>query len=47
MVFQAIEWVAISSSEDLPDPGIEPKSPALAGGFFTISAKTGGVGGAA
>ena len=21
--------------EDLPDPGIEPKSPALAGGFFT------------
>ena len=20
---------------DLPDPGIEPKSPALAGGFFT------------
>ena len=44
VVFQAIEWVAISSSEDLPDPGIEPKSPALAGGFFTISAKTGGVG---
>ena len=23
------------SLEDLPDPGIEPKSPALAGGFFT------------
>ena len=23
---------------DLPNPGIEPKSPALAGGFFTISA---------
>jgi len=21
---------------DLPDPGIEPESPALAGGFFTI-----------
>ena len=21
---------------DLPDPGIEPQSPALAGGFFTI-----------
>ena len=21
--------------EDLPDPGIEPRSPALAGGFFT------------
>ena len=30
--------VAISSSNDLPDPGIEPMSlvsPALAGGFFT------------
>ena len=23
------------SSGDLPDPGIEPSSPALAGGFFT------------
>ena len=23
------------SSGDLPDPGIEPQSPALAGGFFT------------
>ena len=23
-------------SPDLPDPGIEPESPALAGGFFTI-----------
>ena len=23
---------------DLPDPGIEPASPALAGGFFTTSA---------
>ena len=41
-VCQAIEWAAISSSGDLPDPGIEPKSPALAGGFFTTSAKTGG-----
>ena len=32
------EWVAISSSRDLPDPGIEPTSlvsPALAGRFFT------------
>ena len=31
-------WVAISSSRDLPDPGIEPASlmsPAQAGGFFT------------
>jgi len=24
------------SPGDLPNPGIEPKSPALAGGFFTI-----------
>ena len=37
--FQAriLEWVAISYSWDLPDPGIEPMSlgsPALAGGFF-------------
>ena len=24
--------------EDLPDPGIEPASPALAGGFFTSNA---------
>ena len=32
-----LEWVAISYSRDLPDPGIKPKSPAvpaLAGGFF-------------
>ena len=26
----------LPSPGDLPDPGIEPKSPALAGGFFTI-----------
>ena len=35
------EWVAMPSSRDLPDPGVEPASltpPALAGGFFTISA---------
>ena len=25
-------------TRDLPDPGIEPASPALAGGFFTTSA---------
>ena len=31
------EWVAISSSRDLPKPRIEPSSPALAGGFFTLS----------
>ena len=24
-----LEWVAISSPGDLPDPGIEPRSPAL------------------
>ena len=36
-IFQArlLEWVAISSSRDLPDSRIEPVSPALAGGFFT------------
>ena len=30
-IFQAriLEWVVISSSRDLPDPGIEPQSPAL------------------
>ena len=30
-------WSGLSfpSPGDLPDPGIEPKSPALAGGFFT------------
>ena len=33
-----LEWGAISSSRDLPDPGIEPSSlmsPALIGSFFT------------
>ena len=35
-ISQAIlEWVTISSSRGFPDPGIEPVSPALAGGFFT------------
>ena len=24
-----LEWIAIPSPEDLPDPGIEPRSPAL------------------
>ena len=30
-IFQAriLEWVAISFSGDLPDPGIEPRSPTL------------------
>ena len=34
-----LQWVAISSPEDLPNPGIEPTylvSPALAGGCFPI-----------
>ena len=30
-----LEWVAISFSRDLPDPGIKPRSPVLAGRFFT------------
>ena len=32
---QILEWVAIPFSEDLPDPGVESVSPALAGRFFT------------
>ena len=36
-IFQAriLEWVAISSSGDLPGPGTKPASPALAGGYFS------------
>ena len=36
-VFQAriLEWVAIPSPVDLPNLGIEPASPPLAGGLFT------------
>ena len=36
-IFQSriLEWVVIPSLGVLPDPGIEPASPALAGGFFT------------
>ena len=30
-----LEWVPFPSPGDLPDPGIEPVSPALAGGFYT------------
>ena len=30
-----LEWVVISFSRDHPSPGIEPASPAWAGGFFT------------
>ena len=36
-----LEWVAVSSSGDLPDPGTDPAflaSAALADGFFTTSA---------
>ena len=29
-----LEWIAMPSPGDLPDPG-SPMSPALAGGFFT------------
>ena len=32
-----LQWVAISFSRDCPDPGIEPTSSALAGGFFTTA----------
>ena len=37
MISQAriLEWLAISFSRDLPDTGIEPASPALAGRYFT------------
>ena len=37
-----LEWVAMPSSGDLPDPESKPLSlisPALAGGFFTTGAK--------
>ena len=30
-----LEWVAVSFSRGLPDPGMEPMSPALASRFFT------------
>ena len=32
-----LEWVVISYSRDCPDRGIEPRSPVLAGGFFTTA----------
>ena len=38
---RTLEWVAMPSLGDLPDPGIKPSSltsPALASGFFTTSA---------
>ena len=39
-IFQAriLEWVGISFSRDLPNPGIDLKSPALTGRFFTAKA---------
>ena len=33
---RVLEWIAISFSGDLIDPGFEPASPALAGRVFTI-----------
>ena len=33
-----LEWVAIPPSGELPDPGMETTSPALAGGVFAIAA---------
>ena len=33
---RTLEWIAFPSPGDLPDPGIEPTSPALAGRFLTI-----------
>ena len=37
-IFQAriLEWVAISFSMDLADPGIEPRSPAFQEDAFTV-----------
>ena len=35
---RTLEWVAVPSSGDLPEPGVEPMSLALAGRFFTTSA---------
>ena len=40
ILVRILEWVVISSSGDLPDPGIKPMSlmsPALAGRFFTTN----------
>ena len=38
-IFQTriLEWVPFPTLGDLPDPVIEPVSPALTGGFFTTS----------
>ena len=39
-IFQArlLEWVAMSSPGDLPDTGIEARSPALQAGFLPTGA---------
>ena len=34
---RVLQWGATSFSRDLPAPGLEPVSPALAGGFFTTA----------
>ena len=31
-----LEWVAMPSSRDFPNPGIEPRSPALQAGYHHI-----------
>ena len=38
---RTMEWAAISYSGDLPHPGIEPVSPALAGRFFITGSMLG------
>ena len=38
---RVLEWAAIPVSRDLPDPGIEPGFPVLAGGFFTAESAKG------
>ena len=38
-----LEWVATSFSRDLPDPGIEPKSPVFAGEFSTTEHQNQGI----
>ena len=31
-----LDWAAFPTPRDLPDPGIQPMSPPLAGGFFIL-----------
>ena len=38
LLARMLEWVAIFCPGNLPDPGIEPVSPALTDGFITPSA---------